>query len=137
MRGRLEELYNREESKDLLERWFAFEQYWDYLLRVKLIADSKQDKIENFYLFEFCQYFKYLLGQIQQGAARSILLLAQPETPLLSQLVHPLCIPLAYSLKGKPSPPRILFLNLDGRETYLNLRVAASLPDSVRYISVF
>ena len=35
VRGRLELLYEKEgraESSELLERWFAFEQYWHYLL---------------------------------------------------------------------------------------------------------
>ena len=68
---------------------------------------------------------------------RNILLLAQPETPTLNQLIHPLSIPLTYALKPKNDPPRILFLNLDGRETYLNLRVIQGLPETVRYISVF
>jgi hypothetical protein len=98
-----------------LERWFAFEQYWQFLLAEKLIADSKDEKVENFYLFEFCQHFKYILQQVTSGTIRTILLLAQPETRVLSQLVHPLAIPLATALKDHPHPPRILFLNLDGR----------------------
>ena len=59
---------------------------------------------------------------------RSILLLAQPETPSLSESVHPLSIPLAFTLKRAANPPKVLFLNLDGRETYLNLRVATTFP---------
>jgi hypothetical protein len=121
----------------LLERWFAFEQYWHFLLAEKLITDSKYDKIENFYLFEFSQYFRHFLQQVTSGSIRTVLLLAQPETPALSQLVHPLTIPLAAALNGRANQPRILFLNLDGRETYLNLRVVSALPDTVRYISIF
>jgi hypothetical protein len=95
---------------------------------VKLIAESKNDKVENFYLFEFCQYFRYYLNQVGNGAMRNILLLAQPETPTLSEVVHPLSIPLAFSLKQRINPPKILFLNLDGRETYFNLKVVNTFP---------
>ncbi len=120
-----------------MERWFTFEQYWHFLLAEKLITNDKNTRIENFYLFEFYQYFRHFFQEVLSGSTRTVLLLAQPETPALSQLVHPLTIPLAATLNGRPNPPRILFLNLDGRETYLNLRVVSALPDTVRYISIF
>jgi hypothetical protein len=102
-----------------------------------LEAESKSEKPENFYLFEYCLYFRWLLEEIHSGAMRSLLLAAVPYSPISNLLVHPLVFPLAFAYKNKANPPKILFLNLDGRETVSNLRALKLLPESVRYISVF
>ena len=67
---------------------------------------------------------------------RSLLLGAMPYTPAVNLLVHPLVLPLSFSYH-KAACPRILFLNLDGKETYFNLRALRLLPEQMRYISVF
>jgi hypothetical protein len=63
--------------------------------------------------------------------------MAIPYLPSTSMLIHPLILPLNFSLKALKSKQKILILNLDGRETYFNIKAVKQLPSSVRYISVF
>ena len=63
--------------------------------------------------------------------------MAIPYIPATSRLIHPLILPLNYSLKALKSNQKILILNLDGRETFFNIKAVKQLPLSVRYISVF
>lgn len=68
---------------------------------------------------------------------RSMLLAAVPYTPTVSLLLHPLTLPLKFWMKSRESNEKIIFLNLDGRETYYNIRALRLLPKEVRYISIF
>jgi len=79
-------------------------------------------------MFEYSLYFRWLLHEIAQGSIRSMLLGAIPYTPASNLLFHPLIFPLAFSLKSLSEVPRILILNLDGRETVFNLRGLRLLP---------
>ena len=82
-REKLQELYDidedsRRESVEFLERWFAFEEYWQYLVNNKLKAEVHNEKRENYYMLEHCQNFKRILGEMSSGERRTALMMVQP-----------------------------------------------------------
>ena len=66
-----------------------------------------------------------------------MLLTAIPFTPITNNQIHPLTLPLTFASKHLEQKPRILFINLDGRETIYNLRALRLLPEEYMYISIF
>ena len=92
------------------------------------------------------------MWEIMNSRMRTILLMAQPKTYFINLVVHPLILPITTFLKyghaemqkesaaqspslyklvsmAEEKKPRIVFINLDGRETTHNLRSISTLGE--------
>lgn len=131
------------------------------LLSDKILSDHYQDPESQSFLllFEFVVEVHRLMWELLNSRMRTILLLAQPKTCFLNLIIHPLVLaittfkydhegmqkaaasqtPSLYKLvsMAEEKKPRIVFLNLDGRETPQNLRSISTLGEEILYISLF
>ena len=94
-------------------------------------------------MYRFCTKIRFVIERTLAATYFNSLLMALPNLKKISRIFHPITIGLSYTNKffeesnGFKKKPKIVFLNLDGRETPYNLRYARNVGDNLLYISVF